>query len=135
MGILVAAPGLWACDDEIIEEPATGSDAVGGAGGEGGGDGGLLSCPNPDDPTVHYQTMDVAECPIEGLTCASTQFGFHNACGCGCIDKGSSACMLDPEAGIYLISGDPAECGSIMPDCPFGQTPFNNSCGCGCVDE
>ncbi len=106
-----------------------------GAAGAGGADDGLYSCPNPDDPTVHYRTMDVSECPIETLTCEDTQYGFHNACGCGCIEKGSVMCIFDPSTNLYLISSDPAECGSIMPACPFGQIPFNNTCGCGCADE
>jgi hypothetical protein len=118
---------LPGCGDD--DEP---SDAGGEAGA--GGDGAWDDCPDADDPAVHYRTRDIAECPIEELVCTMEQTAFHNACGCGCIDKDASLCELDPSTVDY-VSEDPAECGDLLPSCPLGQRPFNNACGCGCVEE
>ena len=84
---------------------------------------------------VHYQTMDVSECPIEELICEAEQRGFHNVCGCGCIDKGDPACTLPAEAAVNFISPDPNRCVAVSAECPLTQKPFNNRCGCGCVEE
>ncbi len=128
---------LAACGDDDSADVGAGGSTNGAAGdaGAAGADDGIYSCPDPNDTTVHYVTTNIDECPIESLMCAEEQYGFHNACGCGCIDKGNPMCIFDPSTNLYLISGDPAECGDIMPDCPFGQRPFNNTCGCGCADE
>ncbi len=84
---------------------------------------------------VHYQTTDISECPIEELHCSPEQYGFHNACGCGCIDKGALPCNLPPDARVYFIGTDPEQCESADLTCPVGKNAFNNSCGCGCVDQ
>jgi hypothetical protein len=81
---------------------------------------------------VHYRTRDVAQCELGDVRCTEGQFGFYNACGCGCIDQGTRLCNLDPTA-VSFISQDPEACGDAEPACPNGQIAFNNSCGCGCA--
>ena len=104
-------------------------------GGQDGGADAPFGCPDPSDPMVHYQHANVSDCPIEELVCTAEQYGFHNACGCGCIDKGSPSCNLPPDSDVNFISPDPARCIGIEPACPLGYRPFNNLCGCGCVAE
>jgi hypothetical protein len=122
--IALAAGCLTGCGDDDDDPDDAGSSGAAGAGPD--------DCPDPDHPAVHYRTRDVNECPIEELVCESDQYGFHNACGCGCIDQGGLPCDLDPNS-VTFISQDPAECGDLAPTCPLGETPFNNSCGCGCI--
>jgi hypothetical protein len=127
--LLCLAPcWLLGCADDDGADP--GEEAA----GAGGADDGLGDCPDPRHPQVYYVTRDVNECPIESLMCDADQNGFHNACGCGCIDKGYAPCTLDPSTTFY-ISEDPAECVGVTPACELGERPFNNSCGCGCVVE
>jgi hypothetical protein len=100
-----------------------------------GGSDSPFGCPDPGDPKVHYKTTNVSECPIEELVCTGDQNGFHNSCGCGCIDKGNPSCNFPLDAGVNFISPDPARCAGIDPACPLGYKPFNNLCGCGCAPE
>ena len=126
--IVLAAACLTGCGDDDSSDDGPSMAGV-------GGDDGVDDCPDPNNPGVHYRTRDVGQCPAEDLVCDSDQYGFHNACGCGCIDEGTVLCNLDPTT-VDFISQDPAECGDINPDCPLGQRPFNSMyCGCGCGDE
>jgi hypothetical protein len=126
---------LAACGDGSGGSGPGVADSGGPDGGEDDGAAMIIGCPDPADDTVHYQSMDPTQCPPEQLMCAPmTQFGFNDACGCGCIDKGPLNCMLDPDPHVHLLSGDPAKCQSLMPKCNFNQMPFSNSCGCGCLD-
>src|SRR5262245_8036623 len=69
----------------------------GSTGGAGGG--GPSYCFDPSDPAVHYQSEDRAVCDAMVLECQAGQFGFDNACGCGCVDKDALQCPdpTDPE--------------------------------------
>jgi hypothetical protein len=120
---------LVACGDSDDDDPPADPSSAG-----AGGDSGIDDCPDPNNPGVHYRTRDVSQCPVEELMCEDDQFGFHNACGCGCIDQGTLLCDLDPDT-VSFISQDPAECEGVRPACELGQVAFNNSCGCGCRPE
>jgi len=126
--LLVAVTGC----DEGGGSPLAAPDA---GPGDGGPADAAFGCPDPDDPKVHYRTTNIGDCPIETLVCTADQNGFHNACGCGCLDKGDPSCNLPPDSGVHFISPDPARCTGLMPACPIGYKPFNNRCGCGCVAE
>lgn len=89
-------------------------------------------CPNPDDPRVHYRDRDPSACARVTLECTTEQNGFHNKCGCGCIDKGDPLCPPVDDPSIEWVSHDPAQCQGI-PLCRPDQHPFNSSCGCGCA--
>jgi hypothetical protein len=128
--VALALGALTACDE------GGGAALAPDAGLEDGGQADApFGCPDPGDPMVHYRTTDLSLCPIESLVCTTEQNAFHNACGCGCIDKGDPSCTLPPDAGINFISPDPERCTGLTPACPIGQKHFNNLCGCGCVDE
>ena len=127
LSIALAAACLAGCGDG---DGSSGDPAAAGDGGEAG----LDDCPDPNDPGVHYRTRDTSQCSPGELACAGDQYGFHNACGCGCIDDSAVLCNLD-QSTVDFFSRDPAECGDLDPDCPLGSRPFNNSCGCGCSDE
>jgi hypothetical protein len=90
-------------------------------------------CPDPEHPSVHYLSQDPAACTGVVLDCTIDQNGFQNACGCGCIDKGSPLCPAPDDPEITWISADPAECAPEPPACPPDETGFSNSCGCGCI--
>lgn len=53
------------------------------------------SCPDPNDPAVHYLETDPALCDLtdcgesDCIPCAGEQEYFSNECGCGCIDPGA----------------------------------------------
>ncbi|HVU03146.1 MAG TPA: hypothetical protein VHE30_15405 [Polyangiaceae bacterium] len=84
---------------------------------------------------MHYQSKDLSSCPpVAEFTCAADQNGFYNACGCGCIDKGTTQCNPDPDPRIHFTSRDPAACSTVTLQCTPLQQPFDNSCGCGCID-
>jgi hypothetical protein len=44
------------------------------------------ACPDPADPTVHYISMDFAQCLAIDWVCADGQEPFHDHCGCGCVE-------------------------------------------------
>lgn len=98
-----------------------------------GGAGGTSTCPDPNDPRVHYVSDDPNDCQGVTLQCTTEQNGFQNSCGCGCIDKGDPRCPAPTDPEITWISHDPAECPAAAPSCPLGQNGFSNTCGCGCV--
>ena len=100
---------------------------------EGGGGGGPTGCLDPNDPAVHYQSDDPEVCKQIVLMCDDRQFGFDNACGCGCIDKGELTCPAPTNPDIKWISHDPADCSAEPPSCPLGYVGFSNGCGCGCI--
>jgi hypothetical protein len=101
--------------------------------GSGGGGGDATSCFDPDDPAIHYVSEDHATCRSLELDCEADQFGFDNACGCGCVDKGELSCPHPDDPLITYVSRDPDACAPENPECPLGELPFNNSCGCGCL--
>jgi hypothetical protein len=123
--LLALALALVGCSSEA--DPATESDA--GDAGVGGSTG----CPDPNDPRVHYVSDDPNDCTGITLDCTTDQNGFHNSCGCGCIDKGDPMCPAPTDPEITWISHDPAECPASAPSCPLGQNGFSNTCGCGCI--
>jgi hypothetical protein len=92
-------------------------------------------CPDPAHPSVHYLSEDPAACTGVVLDCTVDQNGFQNACGCGCIDKGSPLCPAPDDPEITWISTDPGDCAAEPPACPAGQIGFSNACGCGCIDH
>jgi hypothetical protein len=111
------------------------SGGTGGAGGSDAGadaDGGPFLCPDPLDPMVHYLSDDPSQCDAEDLRCTTDQYGFDNACGCGCIDKGDPNCPDPQNPDVRYFSRDPAQC-SGTPACGINELGFSNSCGCGCV--
>ncbi len=128
--VLLSAP---ACSDATEDDGSGGSAGSGGAAGGTGGVGGNTFCPDPDHARVHYVSADPSECAGIDLICDAEQYGFDNACGCGCIDKGDPLCPTPVDPAIKWISMDPATCPSVSPSCALGETPFNNSCGCGCI--
>lgn len=125
VGVALAGSLAACADEQPVADPA-------GAGGGGAG-GSIGSCLDPEDPAVHYQSDDHDTCREIVLTCEADQFGFDNACGCGCIDKGALMCPRPDDPEISWISQDPFTCDPEPPDCPLGQLGFSNSCGCGCI--
>lgn len=90
-------------------------------------------CPDPENPRVHYRESDSRKCENITLDCTTEQNGFHNTCGCGCIDKGDPICPKLDESSITWLDKDPVNCPELPPECPLGQIGFSNSCGCGCI--
>jgi hypothetical protein len=124
------AVGLAACADDEDSPPGP---EPGGAGGEGGS--GPVHCLDPGDPAVHYESDDPNTCRTIVLGCEEGQFGFDNACGCGCVDKGALMCPAPDDPAITWVSEDPFACAPEPPDCPLGELGFSNSCGCGCIQS
>lgn len=120
---------LAGCDSDDAPPP----DDVPSQGGGGGA--GPSHCFNPNDPAVHYQSQDRQYCDQIVLMCEEGQFGFDNACGCGCIDKGALSCDAPTDPAIHWISHDPTQCTPEPPTCPLGQVGFSNGCGCGCIEH
>jgi hypothetical protein len=89
-------------------------------------------CPDPNDPSVHYLEVDPNRCQPDELSCTVDQFGFHNVCGCGCIDHGDPSCPDPQNPDVRYLSRDPAEC-SGTPACQLNELSFSNTCGCGCL--
>src|SRR5262249_22490360 len=105
------------CDGDDSQPTAAGTTNDGGT--TGGADGGPLFCPDPNDPRVHYQHADPNACAGVVLMCATpTQYGFDNACGCGCIDKGDPMCPSPDNPNVTWISHDPSHCPPDPPACP-----------------
>ena len=129
--VVLSCFGLSGCD---LGEESTSRGSAHDAGTQA--DGGLFGCPDPNDPWVHYVNADPSRCiPPEQLPCTADQYGFHNACGCGCIDKGDGGmCPTVVDPAVRFISRNPAECAGL-PVCELGETPFSNSCGCGCIQH
>jgi hypothetical protein len=118
---------------------ACGSAGEPGSDGDDGGDPSsgtvLTGCPRPEDPWVHYISQEPAACDSEAIVCTvDEQYGFNNACGCGCLDKGEAHCPQVDESNVRFYSHDPANCAE-PPVCLLGETPFNNDCGCGCINH
>lgn len=108
------------------------------------------TCPDIEDPTVHYITENPAECDLtdcggpetDCIPCAGDQEYFSNECGCGCIDNATQpTCPSPKDPGVHYISQDPAQC--VETDCgaqvdcvpcDANQEYFDNECGCGCID-
>jgi hypothetical protein len=126
---------LWllpACGSADAPRVAVAPDA-GDAGG--GNDAGVGDCPDPNATGVHYQSKDIAQCPApQDFSCATNQNGFYNACGCGCIDKGTSTCTVEPDPRLHFVSHDPKACVAQPPKCTVLQQAFDDACGCGCID-
>jgi hypothetical protein len=126
----------FACGQSGGSSPPHGQDAGGGDASAAGADAdtgaGPGLCPDPTNPGVHYRDMDPTKCMGVVLDCTTNQNGFQNACGCGCIDKGTRLCPVVDDPAITWISHDASMCPS-SPMCPLGQTPFSTMCGCGCV--
>jgi hypothetical protein len=123
-----------ACDSHTGNTRAF-PDAGDAGGGPGTPDGGVGDCPDPRDVHVHYQAKDLANCPpLDAFNCAADQNGFYDSCGCGCIDKGTSMCTVDPDPRVHFVSQDPAECQTKTIPCTVLQQAFNDACGCGCID-
>jgi hypothetical protein len=113
-----------------------GRDAGDGADAESPADArGVDDCPDPRVPGVHYESDDISKCPAaQDFGCQEDQNGFYNACGCGCIDKGTNTCSPEPDPRLHFVSRDPATCVSESLHCSVLQQPFSNACGCGCID-
>ena len=126
--LCVAVAGSFAAG--CADDPAPSQQRPGDAGAEAAaGD----LCPDPANERVHYRDEDPNACRSIVLDCTTEQNGFDNACGCGCIDKGSPLCPPVEDPAITFISRDPAACGAKLPVCPTGDRPFNTTCGCGCT--
>lgn len=114
----------------------TESDGVDRDAGSGTDDAGQVDfCPDPENPRVHYEERNPAECAKLALDCDDSQNGFDNACGCGCIDKGDPLCPPIEDDSITWLSRDPDACPEVAPACPLGSIGFTNSCGCGCIER
>lgn len=123
---------LPACGSADAPRAAVAPDA-GDAGGAG--DAGVGDCPDPHALGVHYLSKDITQCPApQNFSCTTDQNGFYSACGCGCIDKGTSTCTVEPDPRLHFVSHDPNACAAQPPKCTVLQQPFDNSCGCGCID-
>lgn len=98
----------------------------------------------PDCPTEEDGYRYVGDSPE---ICADIDFtcdfeageeGFHNDCGCGCIEGDPSVQPIQcpaGEDGYDYVSEDPEECAVIFFDCDSDQEHFfDEDCGCGCVD-
>lgn len=101
------------------------------------------TCPDPNDPSVHYASTDPDECQVILFICDEGQVMFGSAdCGCGCIDEQPPGAVCGGIAGLtcnddefceYPVS---AQCGlsdqtgncSPLPDaCPENYAPV---CAC-----
>jgi hypothetical protein len=126
--VVVAMASGCAKDDVSFDEPEVGI--------EGQGDpGGASYCLDAKDPAVHYESDDPVQCKGVALRCAEGQYGFDNACGCGCIDKAALSCpaTLD-DTHIRWVSRRAEDCAGA-PACELGELAFSNSCGCGCIQH
>lgn len=70
-----------------------------------------LSCPDRNDPSVHYfgergDRDHHARCPRLEVRCGDDQTFFWGACGCGCIDEPDCREPLPFEGGGSLLSAD-----------------------------
>jgi hypothetical protein len=119
--------GIVACAATGCDE---GSDTnTTGSGGAAGADSNPDLCPDPNDPGVHYLNPDPNDCDASELRSTSEQNGFHNGCGCGCIDEGGFGCPDPGNPDVRYFSRDRAEC-SGTPACELDELSFSNSCGC-----
>ncbi len=93
--LLLAALLLGACEPYVdlgtLTQPSSGGAAPGtpvtladaGTSSDGG------SCPDPNDPRVHYignSNADMKICLVIFFSCEASQRAFSDLCGCGCID-------------------------------------------------
>lgn len=93
-------------------------------------------CLDPKDPAVHYESDDPVTCQGVALHCRQGQYGFDNACGCGCVDKGELSCpAIGDERHIRWVGRSAETCGAELPSCQLGELPFKNGCGCGCIQH
>jgi hypothetical protein len=103
-------------------------------------DGSAPSCPDPNDPTVHYANDSAgnpAQCLAVLIACEPDQKFFSDACGCGCIDGPPASCPDPNDAKVHYVNGsagNPAACLNILFGCDTDQSLFSNDCGCGCID-
>lgn len=97
------------------------------------------TCPDPNDPKVHYvanSNENPAACLVTLFTCDPGQELFSNACGCGCVDAASS-CPDPKDPKVHYANGsdkNPAACLNALFKCSSSQSLFYNDCGCGCID-
>lgn len=103
-------------------------------------DGPEPSCPDPNDPKVHYVNQSAnnpAACLNILFSCEPGQEFFSNECGCGCIDGSTATCPDPNDPKVHYVNGsdsNPAACLNILFGCEPDQTLFSNDCGCGCID-
>lgn len=126
--VLVALTAGCAKDEVTFEEPLVGTEAEEPTEAS--------NCLDPNDPAVFYESDDPLACQGIALRCGEGQYGFDNACGCGCVDKGELSCpTAADESHIRWVSRSAKSCGTEPPSCALGELPFSNSCGCGCIQH
>ncbi|MFU8806412.1 MAG: Kazal-type serine protease inhibitor domain-containing protein, partial [Bradymonadaceae bacterium] len=121
---------------DVADEDASDHDATHDAG---------TTCPDANDPDVHYISHEPLTCAAAAFICEDTQTMFNDECGCGCIGPSESsgnscggfAGDLNCEADEFCVypKGDPNNVCYIEGVCtkiPGGACSgeFDPVCGC-----